>query len=80
MGSQSQFGEEARPHLCMDKWNRSIAISMQLNLTPAVPEKIYFNRPGTASGYESTESGCILAALRVPYVIRPLRSVDAKSG
>ena len=29
----SQFGEGARPHLCMDKWNRPTPVHRQLSLT-----------------------------------------------
>ena len=29
----SQFGERARPHLCMDKWNRPIPVRRRLSLT-----------------------------------------------
>ena len=28
----SQFGEEARPHLCVDEWNRPTAIRRRLSL------------------------------------------------
>ena len=31
--SHLQFGEGARPHLCMDEWNRSTPVCKQLNLT-----------------------------------------------
>ena len=31
-----QFGEGARPHLCMDKWNHPTPVCRQLSLTPAV--------------------------------------------
>ena len=37
----SQFGEGARPHLCMDEWNRPAPV----------------RRPGTGPGYKSTEPG-----------------------
>ena len=32
----SQFGEEARPHFCMDKWNRPTPLRRRLSLTQAV--------------------------------------------
>ena len=35
----SQFGEEARPHLCMDKWNRPTLICRQSSLTQAARGK-----------------------------------------
>ena len=34
-----QFGEGARPHLCMDKWNRSTPVRRQLSLTQAARVK-----------------------------------------
>ena len=37
--SHLQFGEGARPHLCMDKWNRSTPVSRQLSLTQAAQDK-----------------------------------------
>ena len=42
--------------------------------------QVHFNRPGTGFGYENTKPGCILAILRVSFVIRPLKSADAKYG
>ena len=35
----SQFGEGARPHLCMDEWNRSTPVRRQLSLTQAARGK-----------------------------------------
>ena len=35
----SQFGEEARPHLCMDEWNRPTPVRRRLSLTQAVRGK-----------------------------------------
>ena len=37
---QSQFGEEARPHLCIDKYNRPTPVRRRLNLTKAVRGKL----------------------------------------
>ena len=34
-----QFGEGARPHLCMDKWNRPTPVHRQLSLTHAARGK-----------------------------------------
>ena len=31
----SQFGERARPHLCMDEWNRPTSVRRRLSLTQA---------------------------------------------
>ena len=35
----SQFGEGARPHLCMDEWNRPIPVRRWLSLTQAARGK-----------------------------------------
>ena len=35
----SQFGEEVRPHLCMDEWNRSTPVHRRLSLTQAARDK-----------------------------------------
>ena len=35
-----QFGEGARPHLCMDEWNRPTSVRRRLSLTQAVRGKI----------------------------------------
>ena len=35
----SQFGERARPHLCMDEWNRPTPVRRRLNLTQAARGK-----------------------------------------
>ena len=35
----SQFGEGARPHLCMDEWNRSAPVRRRLSLTHAARDK-----------------------------------------
>ena len=34
-----QFGERARPHLCMDEWNHPTSVLRRLNLTQAAREK-----------------------------------------
>ena len=36
----SQFGIEARPHLCMDEWNRQTPVCRRLSLTQAVGGKL----------------------------------------
>ena len=35
----SQFGERARPHLCMDEWNRSTPVLKRLSLTQTARDK-----------------------------------------
>ena len=36
----SQFGEGARPHLCMDEWNRPTPVRRRLSLTQAARGKL----------------------------------------
>ena len=36
----SQFGEGARPHLCMDEWNRPTPVRRRLSLTQASPKTL----------------------------------------
>ena len=36
MAPQSQCGEGARPHLCMNEWNRLTPVRRRLSLTKAV--------------------------------------------
>ena len=36
----SQFGEGARPHLCMDEWNRPIPVRRRLSIAQAVQGKL----------------------------------------
>ena len=72
----SQFGEGARPHLCIDEWNRPTPVRRRLSLTQVA----HPNRPGTGLGHKSTEPGSIFTVLRFPFVICPFRSADAKSG
>ena len=69
----SQFGEGARPHLCMDEWNRPTPVRRRLSLTQAARGK-----PITTG--LALVSGTKLTVLRVPFVICPFRGADAKSG
>ena len=73
----SQFGEGARPHLCMDEWNRPTPVRRRLSLTQAARNP---NRPDTGPGHKSTEPGSTFTVLRVPFMICPFRGADAKSG
>ena len=77
----SQFGEGARPHLCMDEWNCPTPVCRRLSLTQATrgkPIPTGLALVSTASGHKSTEPGSIFTVLRVPFVICPFRSADAK--
>ena len=75
-----QFSEGARPH-CKEQ-------QMELpNTSPQVVEPnsscsgyAHPSRPGTSPGRKSTEPGSIFTVLHFPFVIRPFRSMDAKSG
>ena len=71
----SQFGE-ARPHLCMDEWNRPTPVRRRLSLTQAARCKPI----PTGLTLKSTEPGSTFTVLRVPFVICPFRGADAKSG
>ena len=77
----SQFGEGARPHLCMDEWNCPTPVCRRLSLTQATrgkPIPTGLALVSTGSGHKSTEPGSIFTVLRVPFVICPFRSADAK--
>ena len=72
----SQFDEGARPHLCMDEWNRPTPVLMRLSLTQAARGKPIPTGLALVPGTKTRS----LEVLRVPFVIRPLRGADAKSG
>ena len=74
----SQFGEGARPHLCIYEWNRPTPVRRRLSLTQAARGKPI--PTGTGVGHKITEPGSIFTVLRFPFVICPFRSADAKSG
>ena len=46
----SQFGEGARPHLCMDEWNRPTSVRRRLSLTQAARSKPIPTGLATVSG------------------------------
>ena len=72
-----QFGEGARPHLCMDEWNRPTPVRRRLSLTQAARGKPIPTGLALVSG---TKIRSLFTVLRVPFVICPFRSADAKSG
>ena len=72
----SQFGEGARPHLCMDEWNRPTPVRRRLSLTQATRGK---RIPTGLAPVSITEPGSIFTVLRFPFVICPFRGADAKS-
>ena len=65
----SQFGEGARPHLCMDEWNRPTPVRRRLSLTQTTRGKLIPTGLGTGLGHKSTEPGSIFTVLRVLFVI-----------
>ena len=54
--------------------------SQAIKLDQSCSGQAHSNKPGTGPGYENTELECVLALLRVPPIICPLRSTDAKHG
>ena len=46
----SQFGEGARPHLCMDEWNRPTPVRKRWSLTQAARDKLIPTGLGPVSG------------------------------
>ena len=76
----SQCGKGARPHLCMDEWNRPTPSSQAVELNPSCSRIAHPNRPGTGPGHKSTEPGSTFTVLRFPFKICPFRGADAKSG
>ena len=76
----SQFGEGARPHLCNGQMESPNTSPQAVELNPSYSGQAHPNRPGTGFGHESTEPESIFTVLRVPFVICPFRSADAKSS
>ena len=72
-----QFGEGARPRLCMDEWNRPTPVCRWLSLTQAARGKPI---PTGLAPFLGTELGSIFSILCFPFVICPFRSADVKSG
>ena len=54
--------------------------SQAVELYPSCSGQAHSNGPSTGPGHKNTEPGSILTVLRIPFMICPLRSVDAKSG
>ena len=75
----SQFGEGARPHSCMDEWNRPTPVRRRLSLTQAARGKPIPTGltpvPGTKA--RSLEA---FSQYSVFHLVCPFRSADAKSG
>ena len=57
----SQFGEGARPHLCIYEWNRPTPVRRRLSLTQAARGKPI--PTGTGVGHKITEPGSIFTVL-----------------
>ena len=71
-----QFGERARSHLHMNKWNCPTPVCQSIKLDTSCSGLAHSNRLGTGLGCENTGPGCTLAVLRVLSIIRPLRSAN----
>ena len=78
--AHSQFDKGARPHLCMDEWNRPTSVRRRLSLTQAARGKLIPTGLSTGPGHKNTTPGSIFTILRLPFVICPFRSADANCG
>ena len=76
----SQFGEGARPHLCMNEWNHPTPVRRRLSLTQAVRGKPIPTGLAPVPGTKARSLETTFTVLRFPFVICPFRSADAKSG
>ena len=76
----SQFGEGARPLLCMDEWNRSTPVRRRLSLTQAARGKPIPTGLAPISGTKARSLEAFFTVIRFLFVISPFRSADAKSG
>ena len=62
-------------------WTNGIAQHQSaVELNPSCSGKAHLNRPGISPGHKNTGPGSIFTVLRVPFVICPFRSANAKSG
>ena len=78
----SQFGEGARPHLCMDEQNLPTPVHKQLNLTQAVRSKPISIGLELVVGIKTKRRLEVFSEYSTFHLqlIRPLRSADAESG
>ena len=76
----SQFVKGARPHLCMDEWNRPTPVRRRLSLTQAARGKPISTGLAPVSGTKAWSLEAFSTIIRVPFVICLFRSVDAKTG
>ena len=76
----SQFGEGARPHLCMDERNRPTPIRRRLSLTQAARGKPIPTGLALVSGTKARSLEAFSQYSLFTFVICPFRSADAKSG
>ena len=76
----SQFGERARPHLCMGEWNRPPTVRRRLSLTQAARGKPIPTGLAPVSGTKARSLEAFFTVLRFPFVICPCRGADANSG
>ena len=76
----SQFVKGARPHLCMDEWNRPTPVRRRLILTQAARGKPISTGLAPVSGTKARSLEAFPTIIRVTFLIFPFRSVDAKTG
>ena len=75
----SQFGEGARPHLYMDEWNFPTPVRRRLSLIHAAPDKPIPTGLAPVPGTKAPSLGAF-SQFRIPFVVCPFRSADAKSA
>ena len=76
----SQFGEGARPHLCMDEWNRPTPVRRRLSLTQAAQGKPISTNLAPIPGTKARSLEVFSQYSVFHFVICPFRSAGAKFG
>ena len=74
-----QFGEGAKPHLCMDEWNRSTPVSRWLSLSQDVWGKLVPAGLALVLGIKSLSLE-VLTVLHVAFMVCRIRNAYAKFG
>ena len=77
--SHLQFGEGARPHLCMDEWNRPTPVFWRLSLTQAVREKLISRGLALVLGMKARSLDVFCSTPRSIYS-SSTKKRDARSG
>ena len=73
----SQFGEGARPNLCMDEWNRPTPVRRRLSLTQASRDKLI---PIDLAPVSGTKARSLEAFSQFSVFHLRFKGADAKSG